>query len=255
MPCSEALRVHAYFDGELDASAAAEIERHLENCPDCAALLADLDSMRRTLRDAAPYYRANDALHRSIAGALDAESGDRAPRAFARRRNSFFAGVLSGGGLTAIAAMLIVIFLVPQPGTMLVGDLTDAHLRSLMTDRLIDVASSDRHTVKPWFAGRTDVSPPAFDFAGQGFSLIGGRADYVTGRRAAVVVYRHGKHVINVFAWVGGDENLPDAATRNGYHLLFWKSGNVAFCAVSDAAPDELAQLARLIRENSGSRE
>lgn len=255
MPCNEALRVHAYFDGELDANTAADIERHLQNCQDCATLLADLNSMRGALRDAAPYYRANDSLRGNIGQALDRENGDRVMQGFAPGRKSFLAGVLSGGGLTAIAAILLFFLFLPQPGAMLIGDLTDAHLRSLMTDRLIDVASSDRHTVKPWFAGRTDVSPPAFDFAGQGFSLVGGRADYVAGRRAAVVVYRHGKHVINVFAWIGGDEKLPDSATRNGYHLLFWKSGNVAFCVVSDAAPDELAVLVRLIRENSEPRE
>ena len=154
--------------------------------------------------------------------------------------------------MTALAAALAFFLLLQPASNMLVDDVTNAHLRSMMSDHLIDVASSDRHTVKPWFAGHTDVSPPAINFAGQGYALVGGRADYIDGHRAAVVVYRHGKHVINVFAWAAGDEHLPAESLRNGYHLLFWKSGNIAFCAVSDAGPDEMKTLTRLI-QNAGA--
>src|SRR5271168_4430678 len=167
-------------------------------------------------------------------------------------RNGFLRGALSGGGVTALAAALAFFLFLPAAPNLLVDDLTNAHLRSLMSDHLIDVVSSDRHTVKPWFAGHTDVSPPAVDFAKDGFALIGGRADYFDGHRAAVVVYRHGKHIINVFAWADDDERLPSSAMRNGYHLLFWKSGNIAFCVVSDAGIDELTTMTRLI-QNAGA--
>ena len=246
MSCSEALRVHAYFDGELDASAAAEVERHLETCPDCAMLLKDLEISRSSLRESAPYYRASDALRARIADALDGESGERLRPA--RIGKGFVWGAMSGGGATAMAAVLAFFLFLPVAPNLLVDDLTNAHLRSMMSDHLIDVVSSDRHTVKPWFAGHTDVSPPAVDFPKEGYTLIGGRADYVGGHRAAVVVYRHGKHVINVFAWIAGDESLPASALRNGYHLVFWKSGNMVLCAVSDTGLDELTTLTRLVQ-------
>jgi anti-sigma factor RsiW len=252
MSCNEALRVHQYFDGELDSGGAAEVERHLETCPDCAALLNDLQVTRNVLRESAPYYRASESLRERIAEALDDDGSERSSRRPIRANKGFLWGALSGGGATALAAVMAFLLFLPAAPNLLVDDLTNAHLRSMMSDHLIDVVSSDRHTVKPWFAGHTDVSPPAVDFAKEGFTLIGGRADYFDGHRAAVVVYRHGKHIINVFAWADGDERLPSSAMRNGYHLLFWKSGNIAFCVVSDAGIDELTTVTRLI-QNAGA--
>jgi anti-sigma factor RsiW len=252
MSCNEALRIHAYCDGELDAAAATEIEQHLETCPDCAALLKDIEQTRSALHESVPYYRASEELRGRIDDALDDEEGKRRPRMSAWTMRSFVTGAVGGGGLTALVAALAFVLLLQPAPTLLVDDLTNAHLRSMMSDHLIDVVSSDRHTVKPWFAGHTDVSPPAVNFAPQGYTLVGGRADYIDGHRAAVVVYRHGKHVINVFAWAAGNERLPETAERNGYHLMFWKSGNVAFCAVSDAGLEEMTALTRLV-QNAGA--
>jgi anti-sigma factor RsiW len=252
MSCNEALRVHAYCDGELDAAAAADIEHHLETCTDCARLLKEIEETRNALRQDAPYHRASEDLRARIAGALDDQEGSRRPRFAAWTTRSFLTGAVGGSGLTALAAVLAFVLLVQPASNLLVDDLTNAHLRSLMSDHVIDVVSSDRHTVKPWFAGHTDVSPPAVNFAAQGYTLVGGRADYIDGHRAAVVVYRHGKHVINVFAWAAGNERLPETAERNGYHLLFWRSGNLAFGAVSDAGLEEMKTLTRLI-QNAGA--
>jgi len=105
------------------------------------------------------------------------------------------------------------------------------------------------HTVKPWFAGHADVSPPAVDFPRDNYRLLGGRADFVAGRRAAVVVYRHGAHVINVFAWPQNRDTPPAVVTRNGYHIACWRNGDLDFCAVSDTALDELLALTRLLKD------
>jgi anti-sigma factor RsiW len=113
------------------------------------------------------------------------------------------------------------------------------------------VESTDQHTVKPWFAGHADVSPPTADFPKEDYRLIGGRVDYVDGHRAAVLVYRHGAHTINVFSWAQSGESLPNIVTRNGYHSVFWRSGDLVFCAVSDTALDELLGLVRLLKEIS----
>ena len=131
----------------------------------------------------------------------------------------------------------------------MLDELVAAHVRSLMPAHLTDVVSTDRHTVKPWFAGLADVSPVVADFEPQGYRLVGGRADYFARQRAAVVVYAHGPHLINVFSWVSGPGGLPQRATRSGYHLAFWQAGNLEYCAVSDAGWDELLGLVSLLRE------
>jgi len=252
MPCSEAMRAQAYFDGELDAGAALAVEEHVASCAACAALLADLESTRKLLRERAPYHRADDGLRGRISASLArAGGGGPSPRRSWAARGRFGAGAASGAAAMALAASLAFLMVLPPPSNALEGDVMNAHLRALMSDHLIDVVSSDRHTVKPWFAGHTDVSPPAGDFAKAGYTLVGGRADYVQGHRAAVVVYRHGAHLIDVFAWKAGEERLPGIATRNGDHMVFWKSGDLVLCAVSDTGLDELQGLVRLIKQTS----
>ena len=253
MPCSETSRTQEYFDGELDASASVAVERHLETCAECASLLANLAATRKLIREQAPYHRADDALRKRIADSLRRADGDRPTvRRLVTANWRFLSGAASGSAATALAAALTLFVMLPPPSGPLVGEVMNAHLRSMMSDHLIDVVSSDRHTVKPWFAEHTDVSPPAVDFASDGYRLIGGRADYIDGHRAAVVVYRHGAHVINVFAWTHDDERLPATASRNGYRFVFWRHGNLSFGAVSDTGPDELLALARLVQKASG---
>jgi anti-sigma factor RsiW len=126
--------------------------------------------------------------------------------------------------------------------------LVAAHVRSLMPSHLIDVESTDHHTVKPWFAGHADVSPVVADFTAEGFHLVGGRADYLDHQRAAVVVYQHGAHVINVFSW-SDSAAVARQATRGGYHMVFWKAGDLQYCAVSDTGWDELQRLVGLLQQ------
>ena len=254
MPCDETLRLHAYFDGELDAAVSMDVEQHVESCSLCAALLKDLQGMHENMRHAA-YHRAPAYLRASLTDALDREGGPQASRGrAATRRTAFWPGVGAGSVVTAMAATLALFVAMPSGPGRLENDLTTAHLRSLMPDHLIDVASSDQHTVKPWFAGHTDVSPPTPDFPKEDYRLVGGRADYLDGSRAAVVVYRHGAHVINVFAWPYHAQAFPEMVTRNGYHMAFWHTGDIAFCAVSDTATDELMRLVRLLQD-AASRE
>ncbi len=260
MRCAEALRAQAHFDAELDAVSAAEFERHLEHCTECQALLKDLAQVRAALRHEAPFERAPPALRAGILDALDQEAParDAPPRrmaaAFPRRMRPVLRGALGGVFGTALAAAFAFMLVVPRLANPLVDELANAHVRSLMAAHLIDVVSTDRHTVKPWFAGHTDVSPLVADFADQGYKLIGGRVDYLDHQRSAVVVYQHGAHVINVFSWAGKDRALPSNVTRDGYRFVFWKSGDLDYCAVSDTGRDELAGLVRLLQDQ-GDRE
>ncbi|MDP9084263.1 MAG: zf-HC2 domain-containing protein [Pseudomonadota bacterium] len=267
MQCAESLRVQAYFDAEVDAVAAVDIERHIEHCADCRALFQDLERVRTVLRRDSSYVRAPSALKAQIlrglqemgapgekaaAGAGPASPRRPAPVSFWPR--AFWAGAISGVGGTALAAGLAFLLLRPTLPDPLVEELVNAHVRSLMPTHLIDVISTDRHTVKPWFAGHADVSPVVADFEPQGYRLVGGRADYLNHQRSAVVVYQHGSHVVNVFSWAGNGRALPSDVTRNGYHFAFWKTGNIDYCAVADTSRDELTRLVLLLQE-LGNRE
>jgi anti-sigma factor RsiW len=238
------MRVQAYFDGEADAVAAADIERHIEGCAECRALLDDLKKLRTALRQELTYETAPPALRGRVMRALDQETNARKPRL-----QPFWSGAFSGIAGTAIAASIAFFLLAPPLTNPLLEDLVSAHVRSLMPDHLIDVVSTDKHTVKPWFAGHADVSPVVADFAEQGYRLIGGRADYFDHQRAAVTVYQHGAHVINVFSWAATRDSVPKDTTRNGYHLAFWKTGDVVYCAVSDTGWDELRRLQLLLQD------
>jgi len=254
VPCAESSRVQAYFDGEVDSMSAANFERHLDHCAECRAELKDLEQVRTALRRELPYERAPPELRARIMSALDRESAVSAirpkePRTRAWRARPFWMGAAGGFGSAALAASLAFFLLAPPAANAVLDDLVSAHVRSLMPAHLIDVESTDRHTVKPWFAGHTDVSPVVADFVQQGYRLVGGRADYFDHQRAAVVVYQHGPHIINVFSWAAGRGTLPSNATRNGYHLVCWTAANLNYCAVSDTGWDELQGLARLLQD------
>jgi len=252
MACAESLRVQAYFDGELDALAALELERHLEGCGACRALLKDLEGLRLALRrDLSP--AVTPALRARIARSLDREAEVEAPGAPRPQRTrtlarTFWLGAFSGLTAGAAAAAVLWALVAPLLGSALPESLVAAHVRSLMPAHLIDVESTDQHTVKPWFAGHADVSPVVADFAPQGYRLLGGRADYLEHQRAAVVVYQHGAHVINVFSWAQRGGGLSRHMTRNGYRMIFWNNGDLQYCAVSDTGWDELGRLVQLLQ-------
>ena len=256
MQCAEMLRVQAYFDGEVDAVSAADVEMHTAHCTECRTMLQNLQQTRTAIRRDVERDRAPPELRARILRALDEEAEatpDTLP--LTRRDRStwrtrpFWIGALSGLSGAAAAAFLAFFLLTPSLTSPLLDALVAAHVRSLMSAHLIDVVSTDRHTVKPWFAGHTDVSPAVADFTQQGYRLLGGRVDYFDNRRSAVVVYQHGRHVINVFSWAVTQRTLPKNVTRNGYHVACWTVGNLQSCAVSDTSWEELQGLARLLRD------
>jgi anti-sigma factor RsiW len=250
----EPLHLQAYFDGEVDALRASEIEQHLDGCEDCSALLEELEQTRIALRRNLSYLSAPAELRSRLTRALDRESVSQTPPQslwdrLSSRARPFWFGAVSGGVSMAAVAVLAFVTWAPRLANPLVDDVVGAHVRSLMSSHPIDVISTDRHTVKPWFAGHTDVSPVVADFETRGYKLIGGRVDYLNHQRAAVVVYEHGPHVINVFSWAESRRALPKRATVDGYHLIFWQSGGIQYCAISDTAAAELRELAGLLQD------
>jgi anti-sigma factor RsiW len=214
-------------------------------------LREELEHMRTAIRQDVRPLSAPATLRARISQSLARESAaaPTAQRSTARgsRWRWFALPALAGAAAAAAVAWLVI---APWRGdARLLEELTNAHVRSLMVSHLIDVESSDHHTVKPWFAGRTDVSPAVADFAAQGYTLIGGRADYLYRQRAAVLVYRHGRHLINVFNWASDARSMPSSSTRDGYHVNCWQAGTVQSCAISDTGKAELERLAALLQD------
>jgi anti-sigma factor RsiW len=247
MRCEEIRpRLDAYVDGEIAEPERVLLREHLAECPECGPEAAALARLHGGIRHAAPVYRAPAALRSQIRAALRTEVMENAPAA------------RPAPGWLAYAASILIAVAIGSGGTLLVtgerqgdavaSELIDSHLRSLLGNHLTDVASSDQHTVKPWFAGKSDVAPPAFDLAGEGFPLIGGRLDVIAGKPTPALVYRRREHVINLFvlpAWRG---DLGMTSTRHGYSLRHWNEGDLGFWAASDAAPAELAEFERVFR-------
>jgi anti-sigma factor (TIGR02949 family) len=238
----------AYFDGELDATQVRTFEEHLTACPDCTQELTALRELRTMLQAESIRHRPPMDLEERVRGAIR----ETRPTPITTRQwparlievAALAAAVLFGVGLTLALRT-------PSGDDRLAQEVAANHARSLLADHLFDVASTDQHTVKPWFQGRTDFSPPVTDFKDQGFPLAGGRLDFLDGRPAAALVYRHRQHVINLFVWPAAEGTKTDVKTltQRGYNLAHWSGGGLNFWAVSDLNADELAEFARLVRD------
>jgi anti-sigma factor RsiW len=241
----------AYLDGELAATEARELEAHLAQCPDCARFRDGRLALRAAIQARVPAFQAPDALRARVQTAL---RGAGASRARAPRR---FAAPVMWRSLALAASLAVValgswrLALQRAAGDTLTDEVLATHVRSLMPGHLTDVVSSDQHTVKPWFNGKVDFSPPVYDFAGRGYPLIGGRLDYVGGRSVAALVYGRRQHVISVLLWptVRGPAAALATQTRQGYHLLRWTTPDYAYWVVSDLGAAELQDFAQLMRQ------
>jgi anti-sigma factor RsiW len=254
MACNETARTEAYFDGTLDRQAARAAETHLETCTDCAALLRALEAIREGTRKKAAYYPAAETLRARVGDALDSlEPKHRGIGAFFRPTRSFLAGAAGGAIATAMAAAVAFLLVMPSDVDEITGDVVDAHIRSLIGNHLVDVGSADQSALLAWLKTHAGLAAPVAKLDGEGYALLGARADYVYGGSAAVSVYRHGHHVVNVFAWAEHeDETLPETASENGYNIVFWKKDKVVYCAVSNIALADLQTFARALRSQSG---
>ena len=193
----------------------------------------------------ATYYRASDTLRAKVMAGIARET----PTADRPRMWGFLAMAASFAAVGVVTWNLALLSAGPGADELMQRDLVTAHVRSLMTDsHLNDVLSSDQHTVKPWFAGKLDFSPPVVDLANAGFALEGGRLDYVNARAVAVLTYRYRKHVVNVFIWPEAGEAEPRATLRQGFSVVRWTHGGMRYSAVSDAAAAQLFALAEALR-------
>ena len=235
----------AFLDGELDRTQRPEIAQHIESCPSCAAFLREREQLREAIRADMPYHRAPAGLRDQVRFALrGAEYLERRPY----RPNWLLWGAAAAAIVFALAGALPFLERAHTRRQLVAEELLSAHERALLTHE-IDVVSTDRHTVKPWFNGKLPFSPPVADLASDGFPLQGGRLDFAGGHAVAALVYARKLHRIDVFVWPTTASDPPAAQfDSNGYHEISWTRDGFVFAAISDLNREELSSFAQLLR-------
>jgi anti-sigma factor RsiW len=243
--------LQAYVDGELELSKALEVEAHIQTCTACSQASKHLVALRAALHDAALHFNAPPSLQARVGSAL------RKVAKVEGRPSSHHWRWLSAGAAAAFA-LVLTWSIVPllsnvSQHDILVQQVVASHVRSLMADHITDINSSDRHTVKPWFNGKLDFSPPVNDLNPQGFPLLGGRLDYLDNRSVAALVYRHRGHFINLFIWPSSSlsDMAAEALEQQGYHVLHWRQSGMNYWAVSELNERELQEFAQQVRSGA----
>jgi anti-sigma factor (TIGR02949 family) len=240
--CDEVERdLDPYVDRELAADSAAAMREHLSTCASCRQRVSDREALGRLVRSV-PYYEAPDRLRARVSGPVQRTRSARRLLAWAA---AAVLVVSVGGGISLLRPAATR----SDASGAVIDDVVNGHVRSLMAEHLFDVQSTDQHTVKPWFLGKIDFSPPVVDLASAGFPLVGGRLDYVSGRPVAALVYQRQKHTINVFVWPASDVSpgVKESAVR-GFHVRHWVRDGMSFWAVSDLNDAELTEFARALQ-------
>jgi anti-sigma factor RsiW len=244
--------LHALIDGELDAGHARDVEAHAVSCGGCADKLTAFRAMHETMSAAALKESAPAQLRNRVEALLATPSSRVVSmRRFLKpTRRSFFGGFAVGSALSAaVAASLVLTVIRSNQEQTIAEEVVSAHVRSLQAGHLMDVETSDRHTVKPWFNGRVDVAPPVVDLTTESFTLLGGRLDYIDSEPVAAIVYQRRKHVINLFVaqHLGKRRGLPVAESAQGYNIRHWSQDGLDLWAVSDLAGDELDEFVQKV--------
>ena len=257
MNCAECeTLLHALIDGELDAGHSREIEAHVATCAGCTEKFNAFRAMREAMvaadlkEKAPPHLRSRIEAMLPLPPEQSAAPSARPGKFLVPSRRSFFGGFAIGTALSAaIAATVVLTVFGNDRGQTIADEVVSAHIRSLQPGHLIDVETSDQHTVKPWFDGKVDVAPPVIDLTAEGFTLLGGRLDYIDGEPVASVVYKRRKHVINLFVAqrLGAAHGNVTDRTIQGYNVRHWSAGGLDFWAVSDLDATELDEFVQKI--------
>lgn len=252
MDCSHAQSLlDIYLDQELDPVRNLEIEEHLHGCAACAQDYGDRQMIRQSLKTESLYFKAPPELEKRIQRSLRQAAKAEAP---VRWLSGSWFKMAAPLALAALVVLMIVpYFAGPSSDELLTQEVVASHIRSLMLNHLADVPSTDEHTVKPWFNGKLDFSPPVADPANEGFPLIGGRLDYLNNRPVAALIYRHDKHIINVFVWPASDGRQLAQTTKSqqGYNVIRWTGSGMNFWVVSDLEGSQLAKFSELLKSSN----
>jgi len=253
MNCDDSrLLLDGYSDGELDLPKHVQVETHIDHCSECRAIYQRNISIRKALAHDSFYYRAPAHLQEHVLASLELSEND-APE----KRQWWWQTRprLAWEWAAAISLLVIVAALAVWPvrssDDALANELVASHVRSLMADHITDVASTDQHTVKPWFDGRLDFAPTVIDLAPQGFVLVGGRLDYASNRPVAALVFKRRQHVINLFVFPEQSRAPASEGStlKQGYNLIHWDRSGMTYWAISDLNLEELRQFANLYQD------
>lgn len=240
-----------YRDGELDLTTCLKLEEHLASCPSCQQKLAGEQELVDLIQSKAPRFKPSPFLATRIRAALREEKSASTPMPWWKHLSlgSTFSG---WAGAAAVLVLLAVGFFSMQGIPELDQEAVANHVRSLQVNHLMDVASTDQHTVKPWFAGKLDYSPPVVDLVSSGYPLIGGRLDVLDHRNVAAILYQRRKHYINLFIWPSDTASLHGRLfTQNGYHVLGWTKSGMNYLAVSELGEKELREFVGMIQDQT----
>jgi anti-sigma factor RsiW len=237
--------IDPYADGELDAPVILELEQHLHSCPACALALRNLQTLKRTLKQDALYFTAPPELLQRVKAEMPSPPKTIRPQPSWQWNWNWLTSALSGAFALCLALLLMVTQTRLSSEQLLTQEIVASHIRSLMASHVTDVTSTDQHTVKPWFNGKLDFSPPVKDLAALDFPLIGGRLDYLGGRSVAALVFQRHKHLINLFIWPAkmADSKATPVRPSQGYNLIHWSEAGMVFWAVSDLNQKELMEF------------
>lgn len=256
-PCTEwSMMLHGFIDGELDAVHSLQVERHLASCPRCAHELERLQALKQLVGQTGVRWRTPDHVRAQVLDALTREAQTQqrqsAPAATGSGLLGWIRQWLFVPSLAALAASLFLVVAPLRESSSLQDEIVAGHVRSLLANHLTDVATSDQHTVKPWFNGKIDFSPPVVDLAPQGFPLVGGRVDYIGGRVVAALIYRRNGHLINIFIWPASAA-ATTTSSRDGYNMTSWSKDGLMFSAVSDVSADDISRLREVFTARTAS--
>jgi anti-sigma factor (TIGR02949 family) len=259
MNCADASTLlSAYVDGEASMLQGHSVKRHLQNCPDCAAAYGDMLGLRSRIRAEVPRYSAPPELRARVLATLDAVRASTPapvqPRSGRERWRWLSGGALAGCAATVLAWVVGTTVVDWRANEDLAVEAVSMHVRATLGNQQIQVASSDRHTVKPWLSARLDYSPPVRDFAQDGFALIGGRIDYLDRHPVATLVYRVRNHTIDVYVRPETARAPPSGLrTIRGFNVAHATGSGMDWLAVSDVNPEELAAFVRKLARESGA--
>lgn len=246
MMCNDArLLLHAYLDDELDAAQSVAITRHMQGCASCAGQYADYAQLHTALAQPSLYRRAPHALREQWSATTPATTSS--VRAATSRRAPIAFAMAAGFAAALLLAAPLWVYTSSQRSSdtsQLISEAVSSHIRSMQPQHLMDVVSTDQHTVKPWFDGKLDFAPRVKDLASEGFPLVGGRLDALDGHSVAALIYKRRLHVINLYQWpVSSSASPTDTTLWRGYTVVRWTSGNMRYVAVSDVNEAELQQF------------
>jgi anti-sigma factor RsiW len=244
MNCQQAKPlIDAYADGELDAAGILELEKHIHDCPTCTLARRNAQGLKKALKQDSLFFTAPKELRQRIKAELRSQVETKSRWNF--KNWNWLTGATTGAATACLALLLTLSLTRPSAEQRLTQEIVSSNIRSLMADHMLDVVSTDQHTVKPWFNGKLDFSPPVKDLAAQEFPLVGGRLDYIGGRSVAALVFHRHKHVINLFIWPANKKDSKPAASASiqGYNVIHWTNVGMTFWAVSDLNETELMEF------------